>query len=91
MVRKDALLYRFDGAADLLLVLVGSAAQRDIAACSGGVSLDVERQLVKPRSATKPLAFDDVLDRMTKAVSKMNVEKIKVEDLARSGGAPEAD
>jgi hypothetical protein len=29
------------------------------------------------------------MDRMTKAAQKMNVEKNKVEDLARSGGAPE--
>jgi hypothetical protein len=29
------------------------------------------------------------MDRMTKAVEKMNVDKIKVEDLAKSGGAPE--
>jgi hypothetical protein len=26
---------------------------------------------------------------MTKAVEKMNIEKVKVEDLAKSGGAPE--
>lgn len=36
-----------------------------------------------------PLSFDEVMDRMTKAAEKMNVEKIKVEDLAKSGGAPE--
>jgi ParB family chromosome partitioning protein len=36
-----------------------------------------------------PLGFDEVLDRMTKAVAKVNVEKVKVEDLAKSGGAPE--
>jgi len=29
------------------------------------------------------------MDRMTKAAQKMNVEKIMVEDLAKSGGAPE--
>src|SRR6059058_3469612 len=33
----------------------------------------------RPKEAP-PLAFDDVLDRMTKAVTKMNLEKIKVED-----------
>src|SRR5580765_64380 len=42
----------------------------------------------RPKDAP-PLSFDDALDRMTKAAEKMNVEKIKVEDLARSGGAPE--
>jgi ParB family chromosome partitioning protein len=42
----------------------------------------------RPKDAA-PLSFDDVMDRMTKAAQKMNVEKIKVEDLARSGGAPE--
>jgi len=29
------------------------------------------------------------MEKMTKAAEKMNVEKIKVEDLAKSGGAPE--
>ena len=42
----------------------------------------------RPKDAA-PLSFDEVLDRMTKAAKKMNVEKIKVADLARSGGAPE--
>ena len=42
----------------------------------------------RPKDAA-PLDFDEVLDRMTKGVQKMNVDKIKVEDLARSGGAPE--
>jgi ParB family chromosome partitioning protein len=42
----------------------------------------------RPKDAA-PLSFDEVLDRMTKAAEKMNVEKIKVEDLAKSGGAPE--
>jgi len=42
----------------------------------------------RPKDAA-PLSFDEVLDRMTKAAAKMNVEKIKVEDLAKSGGAPE--
>jgi len=41
----------------------------------------------RPKDAA-PLGFDEVLDRMTKAVEKFNVEKIKVEDLAKSGGAP---
>jgi ParB family chromosome partitioning protein len=42
----------------------------------------------RPKDA-EPLSFDEVMDRMTKAVDKMNIEKIKVEDLAKSGGAPE--
>ncbi len=42
----------------------------------------------RPKDAP-PLGFDEVLDRMSKAAEKMNVEKIKVEDLAKSGGAPE--
>jgi ParB family chromosome partitioning protein len=42
----------------------------------------------RPKDAA-PLSFDEVLDRMTQAAKKMNVEKIKVEDLAKSGGAPE--
>jgi ParB family transcriptional regulator, chromosome partitioning protein len=42
----------------------------------------------RPKDAA-PLSFDEVMDRMTSAAQKMNVEKIKVEDLAKSGGAPE--
>jgi hypothetical protein len=37
-----------------------------------------------------PRAFyDEMLGRMTHAAEKLNVERVKVEDLARSGGAPE--
>jgi ParB family transcriptional regulator, chromosome partitioning protein len=42
----------------------------------------------RPKDAA-PLSFDEVLERMTRAAEKMSVEKIKVEDLAKSGGAPE--
>jgi ParB family transcriptional regulator, chromosome partitioning protein len=42
----------------------------------------------RPKDAA-PLSFDEVLDRMTKAAAKLNVDKVKMEDLARSGGAPE--
>ena len=42
----------------------------------------------RPKDAA-PLSFDEVMDRMTKAAEKMNVDKIKVDDLAKSGGAPE--
>ncbi|TMA84076.1 MAG: chromosome partitioning protein ParB [Deltaproteobacteria bacterium] len=42
----------------------------------------------RPKDAA-PLSFDEVIDRMTKAAEKMNVEKIKVEDLAKSGGPPD--
>jgi len=35
------------------------------------------------------LSFDEALGRMGKALEKFNPEKIKVADLARSGGAPE--
>jgi len=38
---------------------------------------------------TAPLAFDDALDRMTKAAAKFNPATIKLDDLARSGGAPD--
>ena len=41
-----------------------------------------------PKDAA-PLSFDEVMERMTKAAEKLNVEKVKVEDLAKSGGAPE--
>src|SRR5213594_1828208 len=42
----------------------------------------------RPKEAP-PLAFDDVLDRMTKAAAKFNPATIKLDDLARSGGAPD--
>src|SRR5881397_2185681 len=42
----------------------------------------------RPKDAA-PLAFDDVLDRMTKAAAKFNPATIKLDDLARSGGAPD--
>lgn len=42
----------------------------------------------RPKDAT-PLSFDEVLDRMTKAADKLNVDRVKMEDLAKSGGAPE--
>jgi len=42
----------------------------------------------RPKDAA-PLEFDEVIDRMLKAAAKLNVEKVKMEDLARSGGAPE--
>ena len=40
----------------------------------------------RPKDAA-PLGFDEVLERMTNAAEKINVDKIKVEDLAKSGGA----
>ena len=42
----------------------------------------------RPKEAA-PLSFDEILDRMTKAAAKLNVDKVKVEDLSRSGGAAE--
>jgi ParB family chromosome partitioning protein len=42
----------------------------------------------RPKDAP-PLSFDEAIDRMTKAAQKFNTEKIKSEDLAKSGGAPE--
>jgi ParB family chromosome partitioning protein len=42
----------------------------------------------RPKDAP-PLSFDEALDRMTKAAEKFSVDKIKTEDLAKSGGAPE--
>ncbi len=40
----------------------------------------------RPKDAA-PLSFDEALDRMTTATAKFNPNKIKMEDLARSGGA----
>jgi ParB family chromosome partitioning protein len=42
----------------------------------------------RPKDAA-PLDFDETIERMNKAAAKFNPEKIKAEDLARSGGAPE--
>jgi len=42
----------------------------------------------RPKDAA-PLSYNEVLERMIKAVDKFNPEKIKMEDLAKSGGAPE--
>src|SRR5712691_5234729 len=42
----------------------------------------------RPKDA-EPLSFDETLDRMTKAAEKLNPEKIRIDDLARSGGAPD--
>ena len=41
----------------------------------------------RPKDAS-PLNFDDVIERMSRAAEKLNIDKIKVEDLAKSGGAP---
>ena len=40
----------------------------------------------RPKDAS-PLSFDEALDRMAKAAAKFNPDKIKLDDLARSGGA----
>lgn len=42
----------------------------------------------RPKDAA-PLSFDEALDRMTAATAKFNPEKIKMEDLAKSGGVAE--
>jgi ParB family transcriptional regulator, chromosome partitioning protein len=42
----------------------------------------------RPKDAA-PLSYNEVLERMTKAVDKFNPEKLKMEDLAKSGGVPE--
>ena len=42
----------------------------------------------RPKDAP-PLSFDDALDRMTKAAEKFSPEKIKLDDLAKTGGAPD--
>ena len=36
-----------------------------------------------------PLSFDEALDRMTQAAQKFNPDKVKLDDLAKSGGAPD--
>ena len=42
----------------------------------------------RPKDAP-PLSFDEALDRMMKAAEKFNPEKIKLDELARSGGVPD--
>jgi ParB family chromosome partitioning protein len=42
----------------------------------------------RPKEA-EPLGFEETLDRMMKAAAKFNPDKVKMEDLARSGGAPD--
>lgn len=42
----------------------------------------------RPKDAP-PLSFDEAFDRMTKAAAKFNPDKIKMDDLAKSGGAPD--
>jgi ParB family transcriptional regulator, chromosome partitioning protein len=42
----------------------------------------------RPKDAA-PLGFDEVIERMSRAAVKLNVDKVKIEDLAKSGGAPE--
>lgn len=42
----------------------------------------------RPKDAP-PLSFEETLDRMAKAAAKFDPHKIKMDDLARSGGAPD--
>ena len=42
----------------------------------------------RPKDAA-PLSFDETMDRMKSAAAKLNVDRVKVEDLAKSGGAPD--
>src|SRR5438132_548683 len=42
----------------------------------------------RPKEA-EPLSFDETFDRMTKAAGKLNPDTIAIDDLARSGGAPD--
>ncbi|HEX3203845.1 MAG TPA: ParB N-terminal domain-containing protein [Nitrospiraceae bacterium] len=42
----------------------------------------------RPKEA-EPLSFDEALERMAKAAHKFNPEKVRTEDVAKSGGAPE--
>jgi ParB family chromosome partitioning protein len=42
----------------------------------------------RPKDAA-PLSYNEVMERMIKAVDKFNTEKIRMEDLAKSGGAAE--
>lgn len=39
----------------------------------------------RPKDAP-PLSFDEALERMTQAATKFNPDKVKMDDLAKSGG-----
>ncbi|HZR45894.1 MAG TPA: hypothetical protein VFA47_04265 [Candidatus Manganitrophaceae bacterium] len=51
----------------------------------------VKNRPAMPRRFGKndPLSFEEVMERMTKGLAKFNPEKIKMEDLAKSGGSEE--
>lgn len=42
----------------------------------------------RPKDAP-PLSFDEALDRMAQAAQKFNPDKVKMDDLAKSGGTPD--
>ncbi|MBL8036105.1 MAG: hypothetical protein JNN16_01265 [Nitrospira sp.] len=42
----------------------------------------------RPKDAP-PLSFDEALERMTQAATRFNPDKIKMDDLAKSGGTPD--
>jgi ParB family chromosome partitioning protein len=42
----------------------------------------------RPKDAP-PLSFDDAMERMLQGAAKFNPDKVKVDDLAKSGGAPD--
>lgn len=42
----------------------------------------------RPKDAP-PLSFDEAVDRMTRAAEQFNPDKVKTDDLAKSGGAPD--
>jgi ParB family chromosome partitioning protein len=42
----------------------------------------------RPKDAP-PLSFDEAIDRMIKAAQRFNPDKVKTEDVAKSGGMPE--
>jgi ParB family chromosome partitioning protein len=44
----------------------------------------------RPKDAPA-LSFDEAIDRMTTAAEKFNSDKIRTEDLARSGGPPDEE
>jgi hypothetical protein len=48
------------------------------------------RRRWKPTGKEAPsLCFEETLERMATAVAKCNLDKVRIDDLARSGGAPE--
>lgn len=93
---RDAMAVRQERADTLLLLDEAVTAQVEMLKTRGLTSPYLRSFVVarinpirfRPKEA-EPLSFKEVMERMDKALAKFNPEKIKMEDLAKSGGAVE--